>query len=133
VNGTQVRRIGDLRSRCQPDQGSATVLGIALAAVLIGAGLILIAVLQAAIMRAQLGSFADLAALAASQAQLFGSDPCAAAAQIAQRNEVTLISCRGSFGELGFGELEIVVQGETPRGGLLSLVAPQLQVSARAG
>jgi secretion/DNA translocation related TadE-like protein len=84
--------------------------------------------MQAAIMRAQLGSFADLAALAASQAQLFGSDPCAAAAQIAHRNEVTLISCEGSL-----GAINIVVQGETPRGGLLSMVAPYLQVSARAG
>jgi secretion/DNA translocation related TadE-like protein len=128
ANGTQVAGLRNLRSHLSLDHGSVTILGIAAAAVLVGAGLVLMAILQAAIMRAQMGSFADLAALAASQAQLVGADPCAAAAHIAQRNSVTLISCQGEL-----GGIEVVVRGQTPRGGLLSLIAPQLHVSARAG
>ena len=49
-----------------------------------------VAVMQLAIARANLGSFADLSALAGSRAQ---GDPCLAAANIATQNGVQLDSC----------------------------------------
>jgi secretion/DNA translocation related TadE-like protein len=105
-------------------RGSATVFSVVAGFIIISVGFILIAVLQAAIMRAQLGSYADLAALAASQS---GGNACAAASVLAQRNGVSLVNC-----ELGVAEVAVTVRVSTANRGLLSLVTENVQVSARA-
>ena len=108
----------------QSDRGSATVLSIALGAIIVGAGSILLSVLQLAIIRAELGSYADLAALAASST---ASDSCAAAAQISELNQVELVEC-----SINSTEVTVTVQFIRPQQGVLSWLARDLQVSARA-
>jgi secretion/DNA translocation related TadE-like protein len=113
-----------LRTHISSDRGSVTVIAIALIALIVGAGLIAVAVLQLAIARANLGSFADLAALAAGQA--FGN-PCAAALHIAHANSVNLDSC-----VVKNQEVHIVVTKSTNGLGVLGLFTDPLTVSARA-
>lgn len=106
------------------DRGNVSVLAIALSALIVGAGLILTAVLQLAIARATLGSFADLAALAAGQAI---GDPCAAALNIAHANSVTIQSC-----VVENQEVHISVIKSTHDFGVVNHFIDQLKVSARA-
>ncbi len=106
------------------EKGSMSIFAIAAGALIVGAGFIVIAVLQLAIIRANLGSFADLAALAAGQS---AGDPCAAADHIAQANSVTLDSC-----VLENQVVHISVIKHTHDLGVLNLFTDQLQVSARA-
>ncbi len=106
------------------DRGSISVLAIAFSALLVGAGLIVIAVLQLAIARANLGSFADLAALSAGQAI---GDPCAAALNIAHANRVSLESC-----VVENHVVHIAVMKSTNDLGILNLFSDQLRVGARA-
>ena len=106
------------------EKGSVSLLAIALSAVIVGAGFIAIAVLQLAIIRANLGSFADLAALAAGQS---AGDPCTAAVNIAQANAVTVDSC-----VVESQEVYISVRTQPGDFGLLQLFVDQLRVSARA-
>ena len=108
----------------QSERGSATVLSIAMGAVIVGVGFILLAVLQLAIIRAELGSYADLAALAASSTS---SDSCAAAAQISEINQVELVGC-----SINSTDVTVTVQFIRPQQGVLSWLARDLQVSARA-
>ena len=108
----------------QSDRGSATILAIAMGTVIIGAGFILLAVLQLAIVRAELGSYADLAALAASSTS---SDSCAAAAQISELNQVKLVGC-----SINSTDVTVTVQFIRPQQGVISWLARDLQVSARA-
>lgn len=100
------------------------MLAIALGAVIAAAGIIVVGVLQLAIARANLGSFADLAALAAGQAS---SDPCTAAARISQLNSVDLVSCQTDT-----NVVEIVVRSSAVEIGLLHVFVEDLQVGARA-
>lgn len=106
------------------ERGSATVLAIALGAVIVGAGIILLTVLQLAIVRAELGSYADLAALSASGQ---GSRSCQAAAQVAHMNQVELVGC-----EINSGEVEVSVRFVDQGSGLIQWLARNLEVSARA-
>lgn len=106
------------------ERGSVTILSIALGAVIVGAGFILLAVLQLAIVRAELGSYADLAALAASGR---GSQSCQAAAQVAQMNHVELVGC-----EINSDELRVTVRFVDQGFGLIQWLTRNLEVSARA-
>lgn len=113
-----------LRTHISSDRGSVTVIAVALIALIVGAGLIAVAVLQLAIARANLGSFADLAALAAGQAS---GNPCAAALHIAHANSVNLDSC-----VVENQEVHIVVTKNTNGLGALGFFVDPLAVSARA-
>lgn len=110
---------------CLPsDKGSVSILTIALGALIVGAGFIVIAVLQLAIVRANLGSFADLAALAAGQSV---GEPCAAAMRIAHANSVHLDSC-----VVGDQVVHISVTQHTNNLGVLNLFTDQLRAHASA-
>jgi secretion/DNA translocation related TadE-like protein len=94
-----------------PDQcGSATVLVIAMAGVLllVGAALGVVAALVAAHRVAQ--SAADLAALAGAQAAGRGSDACSAAGQVAVANRVRLTGCNAQG-----RTIEVTVSAPGPR------------------
>jgi secretion/DNA translocation related TadE-like protein len=82
------------RPRCRTDQGSATVLVVAFAVVLLLVGCALGVV--AAVIRAHrvAQSGADLAALSAARALSLGGDPCAEAARITTADGVRLTRCR---------------------------------------
>lgn len=108
----------------ESERGSVTVLSIALGAVIVGAGFILLAVLQLAVIRAELGSYADLAALAASGQ---GSQSCQAAAQVAQMNHVELVGC-----EINSSEIVVSVRFVDQGFGFIQWLTRDLQVSARA-
>jgi secretion/DNA translocation related TadE-like protein len=78
------------------DEGSATVLTLALGFVICCAGVVALLFVQLTLARATLGSYADLAAIAAIQTS---SDPCAAAAMVSERNGVELSACNVSGGQ----------------------------------
>ena len=76
------------------EQGSVTAH-----AAWVVAGLCVVAVVLAQVatvvrVRHQVASAADLAALAGSRASLAGDDGCAAAREVARRNQVRLVRCR---------------------------------------
>lgn len=110
--------------RLSSDKGSMTIFTLALGAVIVGAGLIVMAVLQLAIARANLGSFADLAALAAGQS---GGDPCFAAMRIAQANSVILESCT-----VDTTLVHVSVTRSSHQLGVLDIFVDQLRVRASA-
>jgi secretion/DNA translocation related TadE-like protein len=78
------------------DEGSATVLTLALGFVICCAGLVALLFVQLTLARATLGSYADLAAIAAAQTS---GDPCAAAALVSARNGVELSMCDFAGGQ----------------------------------
>lgn len=82
--------MNSLSGKFTGDRGSATVLALALGAVIIGCGWVAISFVQMSIVRATLGSYADLSALAAAQAS---GDSCVQAAAIAALNGVELSGC----------------------------------------
>ncbi|CAM3161489.1 Rv3654c family TadE-like protein [Nocardioides dubius] len=88
------------------DQGAATIVALALGAVLLFAGMAgaFVAAVTAAHRTAQ--AAADLAALAAAQAVQHGSDGCAEASEIATRNRARLRTCHVTGEEVW---IEVVV------------------------
>lgn len=90
------------------DRGAGTVLALALGAVVMVllAGLLLLA--QAGVMASRAATAADLAALAAADAQrgLASGEPCAVAGDVAGRHEARLASCK----VLGGDEVEVVTE-----------------------
>lgn len=110
----------NLKNEC----GSATIVSLAMGGLIVGAGFILLSVLQLAIVRAELGSYADLAALAASTQQ---ESPCSAAEHVAQANNVELTACA-----IESGAVRVTV-GFTQSGlGVTTWFVGDLHVSARA-
>jgi len=99
-------------------------MAIAMGAVLVTAGLVATTVVQLAVARAHLGSFADLAAIAAGQDPW---NPCGAAQQIAQANSVELALC-----EVGSDHVYVAVRKSTQGMGVAQAVLGDLQVGARA-
>ncbi len=107
------------------DEGTTTVLTLALGFVICCAGLIALLFIQLTLARATLGSYADLAAIAAIQT---GGDPCAAAALVSARNGVELSVC-------DFASGQVIVEVRMPAPELLARFSriDSLAVSARAG
>lgn len=73
------------------DRGSATILTVALISVLMSCGVVGLAVVQAALVTAQVQMAADLAALAGAQDT---GDPCGASALVAKANGAVITGCR---------------------------------------
>lgn len=96
------------RGRPSCERGSATVLVVAAAGVLLflGAALAVVVAMVAAHRAAQ--SAADLAALAGAGAAAGGADGCAGAAEVAHRNGARLTSCTV---EAGIVEISVSVAG----------------------
>ncbi len=107
------------------DEGSATVLTLALGFVICCAGLVALLFVQLTLARATLGSYADLAAIAAVQT---GGEPCAAAALVSARNGVELSECYFASGRA-------IVEVRMPAPELLARFSSIdfLAVTARAG
>jgi len=107
------------------DEGSATVLTLTLGFVTCCAGVLAMLFVQLTLARATLGSYADLAAIAAAQTS---GDPCAAAALVSVRNGVELFSCEVNGGQS-------IVEVRMPAPSLLARFSniEFLNVSARAG
>ena len=108
------------------DRGSATVLVLALAALLVLVALLLSALGAVAVTRHRAASTADLAALAAADVALQGpAVACAAAARAAARGRAELATCRVD------GDVVEVVVVQRPGGPLGRLGAAR--AIARAG
>jgi len=107
------------------DEGSASVFTLALGFVICCAGVLAMLFVQLTLARATLGSYADLAAIAAAQTS---GDPCAAAALVSSRNGVELFACQANDGQS-------IVQVRMPAPNLLARFSniEFLMVSARAG
>lgn len=107
------------------DEGSATLLTLALGFVICCAGVLAMLFVQLTLARATLGSYADLAAIAAAQTS---GDPCTAAALVSARNGVELYACEVNGGQS-------VVEVRMPAPTLLARFSniEFLNVSARAG
>jgi secretion/DNA translocation related TadE-like protein len=88
-------------SQHHDDRGSATVLVVAMAGVLVllGAALSVVTAMVAAHRAAQ--SAADLAALAGARDVAAGRDGCARAAQVASANRARLTACSVSWRVVG--------------------------------
>ncbi len=109
------------------DEGSATVLTLALGFAICCAGLVALLFVQLTLARATLGSYADLAAIAAVQTG-GDVDPCAAAALVSDRNGVELSMC-------DFASGQVIVEVRMPAPALLARFSriDFLAVTARAG
>jgi len=107
------------------DEGSASVLTLTIGFVICCAGVLAMLFVQLTLARATLGSYADLAAIAAAQTS---GDPCAAAALVSARNGVELFACEVIGGQS-------IVQVRMPAPSLLARFSniEFLNVSARAG
>lgn len=107
------------------DQGSATILTLALGFVICCAGVLALLFIQLTLARATLSSYADLAAIAAAQTS---GDPCTAAALVSARNGVELFSCQIN------GD-QSIVEVRMPAPTLLARFSSieSLSVTARAG
>lgn len=82
-----------MRAHRHGDEGAATVVGLALIALLILVGVATAAVGGAVLAHRRAEAAADLAALAAAQALQGRGDPCREAARIAQANDAQLRAC----------------------------------------
>lgn len=108
------------------DRGSATVLVLAMAGLVVLVGLLLAGLGAVAVTRHRAASAADLAALAAADVALQGPDAaCAAAARVAERGATVLTACR-----LGDDVVEVVVVLRP--GGVLGRLG-EARAVARAG
>lgn len=108
------------------DRGSATVLVLALVAVLTAVAALLTAGGALVVARHQADSAADLAALAAAARALDGTPAaCRAAGQVARTGGAALTGCRL------LGEVAVVTVEVEPPGGLASLGTAR--TTARAG
>ena len=79
-----------MSSLTQDDRGNATVLGLAVSAIVFAIGFIGVVQVQATLASHSVQSAADLSALAGAQTL---GDPCFGAQQMAQANNVQLIAC----------------------------------------
>ncbi len=118
------------QSRARDDRGSATVLALAVLVVVCFGAAIGFAKAQAVLVSRQAAGAADLAALAAAQADVA---PCARAASVASANGTTLVEC-------GTDGLDAFVRVEAPAPWLVvrllnsfGFPAPVIGASARAG
>ena len=107
------------------DEGSVTVFTLALGFVICCAGLLAMLFVQLTLARATLGSYADLAAIAAAQTS---GDPCAAAALVSARNGVELYGCE-VIGDQSIVEVRMPAPTLLARFSIIEF----LTVSARAG
>lgn len=133
VGASALRRGAD-RGRC--DEGSGTVLVLAVVAVVMVLAGLVAALASAQGARARAQTAADLAALAGAQrvatpggipldaGAVDGADPCATARDVAARNGAGLRSCTAGVD----GVVEVTVAG---RGGVMQ--GPAATASARAG
>jgi secretion/DNA translocation related TadE-like protein len=122
--------VGRTRRR-RDDRGSASILVLAGAALVLVVGLVVGVRTTAVLARHRAESAADLAALAAAGQIGVGTAPCAAAATIAAANAATLVSCMPSLSADGRSGSVIVlvrVQAHLPMVGYRSI-----QAQARAG
>ena len=107
------------------EQGSATVLTLALGLIICCAGMVSLLVVQLTLARSTLGSYADLAAIAAVQT---AGEPCVAASLVSSRNGMELFACEVKDGQ-------VIVEVRMPAPELLARF-PHLKflaVTARAG
>jgi secretion/DNA translocation related TadE-like protein len=113
------------------ERGSASVLVLAGAALVLVIGLVVAVRTSAILARHRAESAADLAALAAAGQIGVGPAPCAAAATIAVANSATLVSCTPSLdadGRSGTVIVRVQVRANLPIVG-----ARTVQAQARAG
>lgn len=108
------------------DRGSVTMFTVVLVLAIAGAGLVATTVMQLAVTRATLSSFADLSALAASSSI---NEPCLAAKNIAVDNRVNLDKCL-----LDSDSVLVTLSTSTESIGLVSIFLnnSRVQVTARA-
>ena len=107
------------------DEGSASILTLALGFMICCAGVLAMLFVQLTLARATLGSYADLAAIAAAQTS---GDPCAAAALMSARNGVELYACEVN-GDQSIVEVRMPAPSLVARFSSIEF----LNVSARAG
>lgn len=129
-----MRAPGDAASRDGRDRGSGTLAALVVASLVLCAGLVLWAMVEAAVAHQRASVAADLAAIAgASQIPRGGEDPCGLARDIAGVNGATLSKCEieGS---------DIVVSVVVPSPPLLARLAqsagqesPRIHAISRAG
>lgn len=79
-----------------PERGAATVYAVVLVAVLTVTVLAITVLAGVFVVRRQMESAADLAALAGAEALQQGRDPCVVAAQVAERNRASVTECAQS-------------------------------------
>ena len=80
--------------RARGERGSATLMVLAVTGLLMFVGLGLSGVAAIVLTQRSAQAAADLAALAGASAAVAGTDPCDAAAAIAEANAATLAHCR---------------------------------------
>lgn len=78
------------------ERGSATIFTLALGLVICCAGMVSLLFVQLTLARSTLGSYADLAAIAAAQT---AGEPCLAASLVSARNGVELSTCHFEGGQ----------------------------------
>lgn len=107
------------------DEGSTTILTLVLGFIICCAGVVALLFVQLTLARATLGSYADLAAIAAAQTS---GEPCAAAALVSARNGVELFACKVN------GD-QSIIEVRMPAPTLLARFSniDSLSVTARAG
>lgn len=108
------------------ERGAATVIALALTAVLTSVALVAAAVVAVVVAHRRAQSAADLAALAAARALQRGEDPCAAGRANARAQGAELTGC-----EVVGEEVTVVATVSGPRLGLLG--EDELHGRARAG
>jgi len=108
------------------DRGSVTMFTVVPVLSIAGAGLVATEVMQLAVIRATLSSYADLSALAASSSI---NEPCLAAKNIAVDNRVNLDKCL-----LDSDSVLVTLSTSTESIGLVSIFLnnSRVQVTARA-
>ena len=121
-------------TEAQNQRGSAGLLAVAAAAVVLAATLVALTWGSAVTARHRAARTADLAALAAARAAADGlPDPCAAASNVAGANRATVASCE----VLADGSVLVVVEvpllAGTSSGGPLTVHMSPARGRARAG
>ena len=112
------------------DQGSATLLTVSLAAILLTVGLVGSGIAQWAVAAERLRAAADLSAIAGAQVPARG---CVRAAQLAEANQAQLVAC-----QVDGTDVTVTVEAPAPTfaaqvARLLGQQASRLRMSARAG
>lgn len=108
-----------------PEQGAATVAVVSLVGVVLLVALAAATVLGAAVSHRQAQAAADLAALAGAVREQEGSDPCAAAAEVAAANGARLDTCRADGADVVV-TVTVEIPGDLP-------VLHEVAARARAG
>ncbi|MET1064148.1 MAG: Rv3654c family TadE-like protein [Arthrobacter sp.] len=104
-----------------PERGAGTVLALGLGAMVILAAVLIVLLAQSAAMALRAAAAADLAALAGADAArgISIGEPCAVAADVAQRNGASLVSCSEEAGNTVQVRTELNIR--TPLGGATGL------------